>query len=170
MRWPRHNAFENQSQQIIESRDVLFKELNMEVIHRCETPPNITTVHHNIMVHLSAIIFVMLVLRVQQPRGGASAPQEMWDVQLPVKAIGANPKSLQQIISLDTINFGDDCEHGHTNFASWDDILDTTNFGEDCEHGHTTFASWDDILPMINNIKMYALEADPTIYTTIQAM
>jgi hypothetical protein len=119
MRWPRHNAFENQSQQIIESRDVLFKELNMEVIHRCETPPNITTVHHNIMVHLSAIIFVMLVLSVQQPRGGASAPQEMWAVQLPVKAIGANPKSLQQIISLDTINFGDDCEHGHTNFVSW---------------------------------------------------
>ncbi len=114
-------------------------------------------------------------------------------MQLPVKAIGANCKSLQQIIPLDTINFGDDCEHGHSNFVSWDDILDTTNFGDDgehghtnvvswddildttnfgddCEHSHTTFASWDDNIPMINNIEIYVLEADPTIYTTIQAM
>jgi len=87
-----YRMWDNQSRQIIESKDVLFDKLSMEGGDRCETSLDSSIMHLN-NTGLDAPI-----PRMQHPMEGESA-HKMGDAQLLVETMGITTKSLKQLNS-----------------------------------------------------------------------
>jgi hypothetical protein len=87
-----YRMWDNQSRQIIESKDVLFDKLSMEGGDRCET-----SLDSSIM-HLNNIGLDAPIPKMQYPMEGESA-HKMGDAQLLVETMGITTKSLKQLNS-----------------------------------------------------------------------
>jgi hypothetical protein len=95
-----YHIWDNQSRQIIESKDVLFDELGMEGGDICETFLDDT------IMHPRGIVLDIPVPRAQHLMVGEGA-HRVGDAQLLVKVVGVTVESLEQFTPLDTTNSKD---------------------------------------------------------------